>query len=159
MRTHSLSVSLSLSHTHTHTHFHTHKQACTHSCSYIPMHTHACICTYAPMHMHHTRMYPFHTHAQTHAWMQKKASLSSPPQSPVGPAGHQGTCSVSPVCQDTCGGSCPTGAQLWLGKYNTCSKTPGSREINSALPSPSLSGHHLLSLPGAARVETYQYER
>lgn len=150
-----LFLSLSLSHRHTHTHFHTHKQACTHSCSYIPMHTRACTHTYAPMHTHHTRMYPFHTHTHRHMYACKKSqSLLSPPES-CGPCWAQGICSVSPVCQDTCGGSCPTGAQLWLGKYNTCSKTPGGGGINSALPSPSLSGHHPLSLPWLAKVETY----
>ena len=150
MRAHSLSLSLSL----THTHFHSHKQACTHSCSYIPMHTHVCTHMYAHAHTHQcTRITHICTH-YTDTFMQKSQSLPPPP-SPVGPAGHRGTCSASPMCQDTGGGSCPTGAQLWLGKYNTCSKTQGSGGINSALPSSSLSGHHLLSLPGATRVETY----
>ena len=107
------------------------------------------------MHTHHTRMYPFHTHTHRHMYACKKSqSLLSPPES-CGPCWAPGICSVSPVCQDTCGGSCPTGAQLWLGKYNTCSKTPGGGGINSALPSPSLSGHHPLSLPWLAKVETY----
>ena len=114
------------------------------------MYAHTC------MHTHiHTSAHASHTYVPITQTLACKRANLSPPPSPVGPAGHRGTCSASPMCQDTGGGSCPTGAQLWLGKYNTCSKTQGSGGINSALPSSSLSGHHLLSLPGATRVETY----
>ena len=85
------------------------------------------------MHTYHAHVYPC-THVHTDAGMHAKiANLSSLLQSPLGPAWHQGTCSVGGTCWDTGGSSCPA-AQLWLGKRNTCSESQGSKGINSAFP-------------------------
>ena len=149
MRTHSLCLSL----THTHTHSHTHEHACTHSCSYIPMytptlvyphthHTHVYPCT----HMHYTLTYTHahtcmhthiytnahtshiyvpisHTRTQTHAYLQKEPIFLLSSRA-LGPAGHRGTCSVSPLCQDEVGA--PALRELGSGWGNTaCLKDSG----------------------------------
>ena len=119
------------------THVNTHACVPTHtSHTCIPMHTHAlhthlypCTHMYAHAHIYqcthitHICTHFIHIHTDT-CMLAKRADLSSRWQSPVGPAGHRGTCSVSPMCQDEVGA--PALRELGSGWGNTaCLKDSG----------------------------------